>query len=118
VHRADPHSIRIARSERCGGDGVLGKFSRPDPRTLDPHLLAGCLTGPRPRTGSGLSRSDARRLTVPLLPISEQRTLGQAFARLTAFDDAVRRLADLGAEYVVAATAELTAGRAAGGDEA
>ncbi|RTL70284.1 MAG: SAM-dependent methyltransferase [Pseudonocardiaceae bacterium] len=87
---------------------------RPDPAKIDPHLLAGCLgvAGPRVRTGTGLSRSDARRLVLPLLPMAEQRALGSAFEQVAAFDDAVRRLATAGADYVQAASTELASGRA------
>jgi SAM-dependent methyltransferase len=108
-------AARVVQDELAGA--ALGPrllCLRPDPERVDPHLLAGCLgaAAARSRTGSGLSRSDARRLTVPLLPISEQRALGLAFARIAAFDDAVRRLASVGEDYVRAATGELAAGRA------
>jgi hypothetical protein len=77
-------------------------------------LLAGCLrvagtAGVRPATS--LSRSDVRRVGLPLLPIEKQRQIGAAFARLAAFDVAVRRCADAGESYVQAAAAALADGR-------
>ncbi|MFC5947046.1 N-6 DNA methylase [Pseudonocardia lutea] len=87
---------------------------RPDRSRVDPHLLAGCVgvPGARPRTASGMSRTDARKLTLPLLPVGEQRTLGAAFAQLAALDDAVRRLSAASEQYVGAAVSALAAGRA------
>ena len=109
-------SARVVADEWIGA--VLGPrllCLRPDPAKIDPQLLAGCLgvVGPRPRNVSGLSRSDARRLAVPLLPVAGQRALGAAFAQLAAFEDAVRALAAATEEYTRAASAELASGRAA-----
>lgn len=99
-------------------DAVLGPrllCLRPDPARLDPHLLAGCLrasTASTGRSATSLSRSDIRRIGLPLLPIDEQRRLGAAFAGLAAFDEALRRFTAAGEAYVQAATAALAEGRA------
>jgi hypothetical protein len=87
---------------------------RPDPARLDPHLLAGCVRASGAttvRAATSLSRSDLRRVGVPLLPIDEQRRLGAAFAGLVAFDEAIRRCAAAGTAYLHAAVAALAEGR-------
>lgn len=109
------NAARVVAGEWIGA--VLGPrlvCLRPDPTKIDPQLLAGCLgvVGPRSRNVSGLSRSDARRLVVPLFPIGGQRVLGAALAQLAAFEDAVRVLAAATEEYTRAASAELASGRA------
>jgi hypothetical protein len=73
---------------------------RADPERLDPHFLAGFLrvsaAAAGARTNVGTSRTDARRISVPLLPIEEQRAYGDAFRRLVAFQDALRECASAG----------------------
>lgn len=81
---------------------------------LDPELLAGCLRvsgSSAVRAATSLSRSDLCRISLPLLPLDEQRRLGAAFAGLAALDTAVRRCADAGGSYVRAAAAALADGR-------
>lgn len=108
-------TARVVGGELVGA--VLGPrllCLRPDPDRVDPHLLAGCIgvPGARPRSASGVSRTDARRLVVPLLPMEEQRALGAAFARLAELDEGVRRLSAATDRYVVAAVSALASGRA------
>ena len=63
------------------------------------------------RAATSLSRSDVRRLSLPLLPIDEQRRLGAAFAGLAAFDEALRRCAAAAEAYLQAAASALAEGR-------
>ena len=108
-------AVRVVGDAEAGA--VLGPrllCLRPDQALLDPELLAGCLrasgTGAA-RAATSLSRSDVRRVGLPLVPIERQRRLGAAFAELAAFDTAVRRCADAGGSYVQAAAAALADGR-------
>ncbi|GAA4562789.1 N-6 DNA methylase [Micromonospora coerulea] len=77
---------------------------RPNPAALDPWFLAGQLrTSANERQASSLSgtlRFDIRRAQVRRLPLGEQRTHGEAFQRLDAFESAIRAAASLGAELV------------------
>ena len=108
-------AVRVVGDAEVGA--VLGPrllCLRPDPALLDPSCWpVVCVSrvpapvGQRP----SLSRSDVRRVSLPLLPIDEQRRLGAAFAGLAAFDTAVRRCADAGGAYVQAAAAALADGR-------
>lgn len=87
---------------------------RPDPAALDSWFLAGQLrTSANERQTASLSgsfRIDVRRAQVPRLPLAEQRRLGEAFRQLDAFDRALRRAAELGAEYVRIAADGLAGG--------
>ncbi|MFB6889182.1 N-6 DNA methylase [Kitasatospora sp. NPDC056327] len=90
---------------------------RPDPAALDPDFLAGHLrsTAVARRAASHAStttRLDVRRVELPRLPITEQRRLGAAFARLAAFDATLQRAAALGHALAQAATDALAAGTA------
>ena len=108
-------AVRVVGGAEVGA--VLGPrllCLRPDPALLDPELLAGCLRASGSSAGraaTSLSRSNLRRVSLPLMPIDEQRRLGSAFAGLAAFDTAVRRCADAGGSYVQAAAAALADGR-------
>ncbi|MFE9914120.1 N-6 DNA methylase [Micromonospora sp. NPDC005553] len=81
---------------------------RPNPAALDPWFLAGQLrTSANVKQSSSLSgtmRFDIRRAQVRRLSLDEQRTHGDAFRRLDAFESAIRQAASLGAEL-----AQLTA---------
>ena len=108
--------VRVVGDSDAGA--VLGPrllCLRPDPARLDPHLLAGCLRvsgSTAVRAATSLSRSDVRRLSLPLLPIDEQRRLGAAFAGIAAFDEALRRCAAAGDAYLeAAASSALAEGR-------
>ncbi|MFJ4096233.1 N-6 DNA methylase [Kitasatospora sp. NPDC089913] len=90
---------------------------RPDPAALDPDFLAGHLrsTAAARRAASHAStttRLDIRRVELPRLPITEQRRLGAAFARLAAFDAALQQAATLGHALAQAVTDALAAGTA------
>jgi len=67
---------------------------RVDPERLDPDFLAGFLrvagSSGGARTTTGLSRTDARRIPIPLLPLEEQRGYGVALRGLVEFQDALR----------------------------
>ncbi|MED7948065.1 N-6 DNA methylase [Streptomyces sp. BE303] len=91
---------------------------RPDPDALDPHFLAGHLrsTAATRRAASHAStttRLDIRRVELPRLPIAEQRRLGEAFARLAAFDTTLQQAAVLGRVLTQALTDALATGTAA-----
>ncbi|MFG3577802.1 N-6 DNA methylase [Micromonospora chersina] len=77
---------------------------RPNPAALDPWFLAGQLrTSANEKQASSLSgtlRFDIRRAQVRRLSLEEQRTHGEAFRRLDAFESAIRQAASLGAELV------------------
>lgn len=77
---------------------------RPNPGQADPWFLAGFLVGRSSLraaiTGTNADRIDARRLKVPLLPLTEQRRYGAAFQKL--------RESEIVARKVAAVTAELT----------
>ena len=87
-----------------GGAESLARHTallRPDPEALDSHFLAGFLRGTANTRqassyASSASRLDVRRLRVPRLPPAEQRRYGAHFARLAAFEDAVRQAGELG----------------------
>ncbi|NJC71234.1 N-6 DNA methylase [Planosporangium thailandense] len=77
---------------------------RPNPAALDPWFLAGQLrTSANERQASSLSgtlRFDVRRAQVPRIGLDEQRRYGEAFRRLDAFENALRRAATLGTDLV------------------
>jgi hypothetical protein len=94
----------VARVDEQGGV-MVGRHLfvvRPDPERIDPHFLAGILRGSRNlRHYTSMSTSyrvDVRRAEVRLLPIEEQRSYGEAFRRLEAFQSALRRTAELSEE--------------------
>ncbi|MFJ2029623.1 N-6 DNA methylase [Streptosporangium sp. NPDC087985] len=110
---AVPQIVRtpVARVLTRGG-AVLGTnihLLRPDPAVLDPDFLAGFLCGSgNLRHYSATSttiRVDVRRAEVPLLPIEEQRSYGEAFRRLATFESALRQAAELG-ENLIRLTAD------------
>ncbi|MFB8240725.1 N-6 DNA methylase [Kitasatospora purpeofusca] len=113
----------VARVVGQGGPpagAALGRqlhLLRPDPAALDPDFLAGHLrsTAAARRAASHAStttRLDIRRVELPRLPITEQRRLGAAFARLAAFDATLQQAAALGHALAQAVTDALAAGTA------
>ncbi|MEU8269018.1 N-6 DNA methylase [Sphaerisporangium sp. NPDC049002] len=91
-----PSTARVADQGDAGA--LLGPhlhLFRPDLDRLDPWFLAGFLSAEdnlnSNASGSTITRVDARRLRVPLLPLDEQRRYGKAFRRMVA----LRRAADL-----------------------
>ncbi|GEL18367.1 N-6 DNA methylase [Pseudonocardia asaccharolytica] len=90
---------------------------RADPDRLDPYFLAGFLSiagsSSATRGTSALSRTDARRVPIPLLPPDEQRGYGEAFRRLFAFSDALRRSTKAGEALIRLGFEGLAGGRLA-----
>ncbi len=72
---------------------------RPDPQVLDPWFLAGFLASPanvkQASYGTSAIRIDVRRLTVPLLPLEQQRLYGEIFRRLRDLDAAIAEVASV-----------------------
>jgi hypothetical protein len=72
---------------------------RPDTDVLDPWFLAGFLAAPanvkQASYGTAAIRVDARRLTVPLVPLEQQRLYGTIFRRLRELDAAIAEVATL-----------------------
>ncbi|MBC8090917.1 MAG: hypothetical protein H7Y15_03060 [Pseudonocardia sp.] len=97
---------------------------RPIGGAVDPWFLAGALRSERVLRGStsasGVHRTDARRLSVPAVPLAEQRVIGEAFRRLDAFSRSLAQAADLGGELARTLVEGLAAGqlRPAGNDAA
>ncbi|MER5550166.1 N-6 DNA methylase [Streptomyces sp. NPDC002793] len=97
---------RVVDDETAGA--VLGRnlqLLRPDPAALDPWFLAGFLRGTANNRqassyASTATRLDARRLQVPRLPLAEQRTYGEQFSALAAFEDALRTAGRIGGQLV------------------
>jgi hypothetical protein len=88
-----------------GSGVVLGPHEhliRPAPEVLDPWFLAGFLAAPanvkQASYGTGATRIDARRLTVPLLPIDQQRLYAAVFRRLQELADAIAQVNGLATE--------------------
>ncbi|WP_395294614.1 N-6 DNA methylase [Kitasatospora hibisci] len=111
----------VARVVRAGGPLVgaaLGRqlhLLRPDPAALDPEFLAGQFrsTASTRRAASHASttvRLDIRRVELPRLPITEQRALGAAFARIAAFDATLQQAAALARTLTQALTDGLAVG--------
>ena len=95
-----------ARVVATGGDllGLNLYLLRPNPAALDPWFLAGQLrTTANEKQASSLSgalRFDIRRAQVRRIPLDEQRTHGEAFRRLYAFESAIRQVRELGTDLV------------------
>ncbi|MFD0279732.1 N-6 DNA methylase [Kitasatospora sp. NPDC127111] len=117
----------VARVVRPGSPlagAALGRqlhLLRPDPTALDPDFLAGQFrsTAATRRAASHASttaRLDIRRVELPRLPLTEQRALGAAFARLDTFDTTLQQAAALARTLTQALTDALATGtRPAGG---
>lgn len=90
VTAAGPVRARVATKEDDGAALDRGlHLLRPDPEQLDPWFLAGFLGHParlqQAKYGTSSMRIDVRRLTIPLLPLPEQRQYATAFQRLRDF---------------------------------
>ncbi|WP_370147368.1 N-6 DNA methylase [Streptacidiphilus sp. EB129] len=88
---------------------------RPDQSVLDPWFLAGFLgsAARAERAGtltSTTSRRDVRRIRVPRLSLAEQRRYAQPFRQLAAFEQRLRRIAELGEQLTQGITAGLVQG--------
>ena len=101
-------------TERGVVHGLRVTVLRPDPDLLDPHFLAGFVSGStnvRHYTGTGSKLfTDIRRAEIPLLPIEEQRTYGEAFRRLTNFGRDLRHAATMGEDLIRLISDGLTQG--------
>lgn len=90
---------------------------RVDQTRMDPHFLCGHLRGMKPRavasTMSGVHRTDVRRVELPVLGLDRQRTVGDAFRRIAAFQAELNDAVGLGTELA----AQLIDGLADGGVE-
>jgi predicted DNA-binding transcriptional regulator AlpA len=107
---------RVAGQEEEGA--VLGRglhLIRPDPERLDSWFLSGFLSSPgnvhQASAGSTGTRIDVRRLTVPVLPLEEQRRYGAEFRELHNLETASRDLATITARFSRLLGDNLTAGR-------
>lgn len=110
-------AARVAGSHDAGRPLDTGLILiRPDRRRLDPWFLAGFLAAQDNISSAttGTLRSsiqiDPRRLRVPLLPLEEQRTYGEAFRRVHELRVAAREAAELAAGTAELLTLGLTSG--------
>ncbi|HWG98135.1 MAG TPA: N-6 DNA methylase [Pilimelia sp.] len=112
-------TARVATPEQVGaalGPGV--QLVRVQPDRFDPWFVAGVLShtdnlrvaGRASQAGSGASRIDVRRLTIPVLPLSEQQAYGRAFRQLAEFRAALARVAAAGADLARDISDGLSAG--------
>ncbi|WP_351232197.1 N-6 DNA methylase [Streptomyces sp. NPDC002133] len=111
------HGTRARVADEQDAGCLLGlnvHLFRPDRERLDPWFLAGFLSAEdnvsSASTGSTSIHLDSGRLRVPLLPLAEQRSYGQAFRRLHELRTAAQQAADLAAESAGLLTAGLTSG--------
>ncbi|MFF6935935.1 N-6 DNA methylase [Streptomyces sp. NPDC008312] len=113
--------VRVVDEATAGA--ALGRnlqLLRPDPAALDAWFLAGFLRGTANNRqassyASTATRLDARRLQVPRMPLAEQRTYGEQFSALAAFEDALRTAGRLGGQLVQGMYDGLTDGSVAPG---
>jgi hypothetical protein len=97
--------IRCTVADDADGERPVGShlhLIRPDPAVLDPWYLAGFLGAPasvrQASYGTSMTRIDARRLSVPLLPMDLQHRYGEIFKRLHDIEAAIRQAKDLAAD--------------------
>ncbi|MER5624909.1 N-6 DNA methylase [Streptosporangium sp. NPDC002544] len=106
----------VARVAGEGGPllGLRLSLLRPDPALLDPHFVAGFLSGSvnlrNYTTVGSRAQVDVRRAELPLLPIEEQRGYGEAFRKLAEFEASLRRAAALGEDLLQLISDGLTHG--------
>ncbi|MFI0419237.1 N-6 DNA methylase [Spongiactinospora sp. 9N601] len=97
-------AIRVVTAETGAGAALGPQLTayRVDPDTLDADFVAGFLrfAGTSAATSSRVhpasSRTDARRVRIPRLPLPEQQAYGGAFRGLIALEDGLRETAALG----------------------
>ncbi|MEV6108711.1 N-6 DNA methylase [Streptomyces sp. NPDC051940] len=95
-------AVRVVDTATAGA--ALGRnlaLLRPDPRALDPWFLAGLLRGAANARqasshASSTARLDVRRMQVPRMPLAVQRSYGEHFRALAAFESALREAGRLG----------------------
>lgn len=109
-------SVPLVLTDSTGA--VLGPqlyLLRTDPERLDPYFLAGFLrirhAHPTHRVGATSSRSDLSRVSLPRLPLAEQRRYGEAFRQLAAFEAQARQAASLVDTLIQQALAGLATGQ-------
>lgn len=127
-------TARVIEAEDVGA--VLGPrvvLLRVDPDRLDPFFLAGSLraadgyrTGsgagagaeaqPAGLTGGSSTRTELRRLRVPVLPMALQRARGADYRRLAALERSLQGALDLGAEVARLGYLGVADGSLRGGD--
>ncbi|MGW4200850.1 N-6 DNA methylase [Streptomyces sp. NPDC004726] len=98
--------VRVVDEATAGA--ALGRnlqLLRPDPKALDPWFLAGFLRGTaRTRQASSYAstatRLDVRRLQLPRVPMTDQRSYGERFRALASFEDTLRLAGRLGEQLV------------------
>jgi hypothetical protein len=110
---------RVASSEQVGAQlSSSAQVLRVNADSLDPWFLAGVLsTAENTRsairhssTTAGAMRINAKRLRVPVLPLDEQRRMGNAFRLLAEFESAVALAAEQGRNLARAFTEGLATG--------
>lgn len=95
------HSRLLARVDREGGHVVARGVTiiRPKPNQFDPDYLAGCMAAgwnePLQPTGFGLSVKD---IEIPVVPLDEQRRIGDQLRAIEAARDTAHRFEQLSAE--------------------
>ncbi|MQY16848.1 hypothetical protein SRB5_70510 [Streptomyces sp. RB5] len=99
-------AVRVVDEATAGAAlGARLVLLRPAPGAVDPWFLAGFLRGTAgvrqaSSHASSTARLDVRRLALPRLPLPAQRTYGERFRALAAFESALRTTARLGEELV------------------
>ncbi|WP_327037612.1 N-6 DNA methylase [Micromonospora maris] len=99
-------NARVATSEQL--DAELGpgtQLIRVDTTRFDPWFIAGVISrtdnlriaGRAASTINGAARIDIKRLTIPVMPLSQQQDYGQAFRKLAEFRTALDRITGSGA---------------------
>jgi type I restriction-modification system DNA methylase subunit len=96
---------RVATAEQIDTELEPGlQLVRVDAAQFDPWFVAGALSrtenarvaGRASSASSSMRRIDVRRLAIPVLPLDQQRTYGQAFHRLVEFQESLREFAATG----------------------
>lgn len=100
----------VHSGESMAFEPPMSKY-RTDPERLDAAFLAGCLRAAGQVAPTSSTRIDLKRTRIPRYPIETQRAYGRAFARLAAFEDALREAAESGRELVRLGLAGLTEGQ-------
>jgi hypothetical protein len=108
----------VAGSEQVGAELEPNmQLIRINPAQFDPWFVAGILSGSenlrlagRASGSNGSVRIDIRRLTIPVLPLDQQRAYGQAFRQLAEFGAKLDEIAAAGAALAGEIRGGLTSG--------
>ncbi|MBQ1024919.1 class I SAM-dependent DNA methyltransferase [Micromonospora sp. C95] len=112
-------SARVAAPEQVGAElGPGTQLIRVDTTRFDPWFISGVISrtdnlriaGRAASTGNGAVRIDVRRLSIPVLPLSQQRAYGEAFRRLVEFRATLERASATGATLAREISDGLTSG--------